>query len=71
MAKKTPPKKDTRSVGQRFWRSVKRVFLFLFVAQLVYIIVLKWIDPPNTLTQMVSLIGGDGLKLDYVSRDEI
>ncbi|HET7897631.1 MAG TPA: monofunctional biosynthetic peptidoglycan transglycosylase [Flavisolibacter sp.] len=71
MAKKTTPKKETRSVGQRFWRGVKRVFLFLFLAQLLYIIVLKWMNPPITITQMGSLIGGDGLKRDYVSSDEI
>ncbi|MBD0298002.1 MAG: monofunctional biosynthetic peptidoglycan transglycosylase, partial [Flavisolibacter sp.] len=34
--------------------------------QLFYIIILKWIDPPITLTQLASLFSGDGLKRDYV-----
>lgn len=54
-----------------FWGWVKRIFLILFIAQLLYIIVLKWIDPPFTLTQLSSWIGGDGLKRDYVDGDEI
>lgn len=40
--------------------------LILFLAQLFYIILLKWMDPPVTLTQLGSLFGGDGLKRDYV-----
>ncbi|HEY4150084.1 MAG TPA: monofunctional biosynthetic peptidoglycan transglycosylase, partial [Chitinophagaceae bacterium] len=49
------------------WRIVKRVFLLLFIAQFVYIILLKWVNPPITLTQLGSLITGHGLKRDYVS----
>lgn len=41
------------------------------MAQLVYIIVLKWVDPPITITQLVSLVSGNGLKRDYVSYDEM
>ncbi|HVF96275.1 MAG TPA: monofunctional biosynthetic peptidoglycan transglycosylase [Flavisolibacter sp.] len=65
-AKNEKPKK-----GGRFWRWAKRIFLFLFLGQLLYIIVLKWINPPLTLTQLSSWVGGDGLKRDYVSGDEI
>jgi monofunctional biosynthetic peptidoglycan transglycosylase len=50
---------------------LKRAFLFLFIFQFVYIIVLKWVDPPLTLTQLGSLLGGYGLKRDYVSMDRI
>jgi len=50
---------------------VKRVFIILFVAQLVYIALLRWIDPPITVTQLVSLVKGYGLKRDYVRYDEI
>jgi len=53
------------------WKWSKRVFLWLFIAQLVYILLLKWVDPPLTLTQLGSWIGGHGLKRDYVDRDEI
>jgi monofunctional biosynthetic peptidoglycan transglycosylase len=37
----------------------------------VYIILLKWIDPPITITQFVSWVTGHGLKRDYVSRDQV
>jgi monofunctional glycosyltransferase len=55
----------------RTWRWIKRVFIILFIAQLVYIVLLKWIDPPITLTQLGSWISGYGLKRDYVDRDDI
>lgn len=55
----------------RSWRFIKRLFLILFVAQLVYIILLKWINPPITFTQFASWITGDGLKRDYVDEDKI
>jgi monofunctional biosynthetic peptidoglycan transglycosylase len=54
-----------------FWGWVKRIFLILFIAQLLYIIVLKWIDPPITITQLSSWVSGDGLKRDYVDGDAI
>lgn len=43
----------------------------MFIAQFVYIILLKWMDPPITLTQFFSWITGHGLKRDYVDRDNI
>lgn len=55
----------------RMWRLFKRIFIILFIAQLVYIIALKWIYPPITITQIASLFGGHGFKRDYVSTDEI
>lgn len=53
------------------WKYIKRTLLVLFIAQFVYIIVLRWIDPPITLTQFASWISGHGLKRDYVNRDNI
>lgn len=53
------------------WRFLKRLFLILFILQFVYIIILKWINPPVTLTQLGSFISGNGLKRDYVSAAEI
>lgn len=52
-------------------RRLRNIFLFLFVAQLIYIILLRWIDPPITTTQLGSLIAGNGLRRDYVSMEEI
>ena len=50
----------------RVWRIIKRTFLILFIAQLVYIILLKWMDPPVTITQLQNWFNGNGLKRDYV-----
>lgn len=68
MSKKKPA---VKSKGNRFWRWVKRIVLFLFLFQLFYIIILKWIYPPITITQLSSWVSGDGLKRDYVDNDEI
>jgi monofunctional glycosyltransferase len=56
---------------QRIWRLIWKTFLLLFIAQLVYLVALKWIDPPITLTQSASWISGDGLKRDYVDYNEM
>ncbi|HEU4902314.1 MAG TPA: monofunctional biosynthetic peptidoglycan transglycosylase [Flavisolibacter sp.] len=71
MAKKVNQKQEKRRAGQGLWRRIKRILLFLFIAHLLYIVALKWINPPLTLTQVVSLVSGDGLKRDYVGGDEI
>jgi len=55
----------------KIWRWIKKIFLILFIAQFVYIILLKWINPPITITQLVSWISGHGLKRDYVSNKSI
>ena len=54
-----------------FWGWVKRIFITLFLLQLIYIVILKWVDPPITITQFTSWISGDGLKRDYVSNKQI
>ncbi len=43
----------------------------MFFLQLIYIVILKWVDPPVTITQLTSLVKGDGLKRNYVSLNEI
>lgn len=52
-------------------QKIKKVFIILFITQLVYIIALKWIDPPLTVTQLVSVFEGHGLKRDYVNMRDI
>jgi monofunctional biosynthetic peptidoglycan transglycosylase len=49
----------------------KRVFLILFISQFVYIFLLKWINPPITLTQIGSLLEGNGLHRTYVRMKDI
>jgi monofunctional biosynthetic peptidoglycan transglycosylase len=63
--------KNKRTLLQRIGRFIWKTFLVLFIAQLVYILVLKWINPPITLTQFSSWISGYGLKRDYVDYDEM
>ncbi|MCI0750356.1 MAG: monofunctional biosynthetic peptidoglycan transglycosylase [Flammeovirgaceae bacterium] len=53
------------------FQKLKKIFLILFIGQLVYIITLRWVDPPITTTQIGSLIDGYSLKRDYVSLEEI
>jgi len=60
-----------KSAGIRIWKWAKRIFIFLFLFQLFYIIILKWVNPPITITQLSSWLSGDGLKRDYVSSDKI
>jgi monofunctional biosynthetic peptidoglycan transglycosylase len=55
----------------RVFRILKKIFLILFFGQFIYIILLKWIDPPITLTQLGSVLTGEGLKRDYVDYDEM
>jgi monofunctional biosynthetic peptidoglycan transglycosylase len=52
-------------------RVIKRIFIFLFFFQLFYILLLKWVNPPITLTQLSSFVHGDGLKRDYVGMKKI
>lgn len=53
------------------WRWTKKIFIILFIAQFVYIILLRWINPPITVTQLVSWVSGHGLKRNYVSRNSM
>ena len=56
---------------KKIWRWTKKIFLILFITQFIYIILLKWINPPITMTQFVSWVSGHGLKRDYVDRDDM
>ena len=60
-----------KATALRVFNVLKKVFLFLFAAQFIYIIVLKWVDPPITVTQIGSLLSGYGLKRDYVAFKDI
>lgn len=56
---------------KKFWRVFKRVFLWMLILQFLYILICKWLNPPITITQLVSVAEGDGLKRDYISFDEM
>jgi monofunctional biosynthetic peptidoglycan transglycosylase len=57
--------------GSRVWRFIKRLLLGLFIFQFLYIILLRWVDPPITLTQLGSWISGNGLRRDYIADDAL
>lgn len=64
-----------KGIVPRAWRVFKKVFIILFIAQLFYIILLRWVNPPITTTMIgswFSLWGTDKtFKRDYVGMDEI
>lgn len=62
----------TEDKPKRSWlRKLWKIFLWLFILQFVYIIFCKWINPPITITQSVSIVTGYGLKRDYISYEEM
>jgi len=72
MAKDSDQKSSRwRKILRKSWRWTKRVFLWLFIFQFFYILLLKWVNPPITITQLVSWVSGHGLKRDYVGRNQI
>jgi monofunctional biosynthetic peptidoglycan transglycosylase len=56
---------------RRAWIIFKRTVIFLFFFQFIYIIALKWVNPPITLTQIGSVFSGYGLKRNYVGNNDI
>lgn len=61
----------SRLVLEKIWKWTKRIFIFLFFFHLFCIILFKWVNPPITITQLVSWVSGDGLKRDYIHRNKI
>ena len=53
------------------WRKIKRFFIILIIAQFIYIVLLRWINPPITVTQLANLVEGYGLKRNYIDFDEM
>lgn len=56
---------------QKMFRRIKKILFILFLFHVIYIVVLKWIDPPITVTQVVSVVQGHGLKRDYISMQDM
>jgi monofunctional biosynthetic peptidoglycan transglycosylase len=51
-------------------KKIYRFFIFLFVSSLVYVIIIKLVEPPITITQITNAFGL-GLKRDYVSWNDM
>jgi monofunctional biosynthetic peptidoglycan transglycosylase len=49
---------------------IYRFFIYLFISSLVYVIIIKLVEPPITITQITNAFGL-GLKRDYVSWNEM
>lgn len=52
-------------------RLIKKIILFLAISHLTYVILLRFIDPPVTMTQIGSLLSGNGFKRTHISLDEM
>jgi monofunctional glycosyltransferase len=59
----------TKEFLRKLWKRGKRIFGWIFIFQFCYIILLKWVNPPITITQLVSWVSGHGLKRDYAGRN--
>lgn len=62
---------SSNGIAYTILQAARRIFIILFIGQLIYIILLRWVNPPLTITQLGSLLQGNGLKRDYVSRADI
>lgn len=60
-----------RNILQAVWKWTKKIFFWIFIFQFCYILLLKWVNPPLTITQLSSWISGHGLKRNYVGRGSI
>lgn len=56
---------------KRILKIFKRIVLILFFGHLIYIIALKWINPPITITQFNSWVDGHGLRKSPISFAEM
>jgi len=45
---------NTKGIVPRTWRRLKKVLLVLFIAHLLYLILLRWVNPPITVTMISS-----------------
>jgi monofunctional biosynthetic peptidoglycan transglycosylase len=51
-------------------KKIYRFFIYLFISSLIYVIIIKLVQPPITITQLTNAFGL-GLKRDYVSWNEM
>ena len=52
-------------------RIIKKIFIFLLISHLAYILLIRFVDPPITVTQITSIIEGNGFKRTHLSLDEM
>ena len=61
----------TKGLIPRIGRFLKKLLLILVIGQFLYILLLKWVNPPITVTQLSNWVSGYGLKRDYVDFEEM
>lgn len=55
----------------QLWKKVVLIFIFIIMLHWLYIVLLIFVNPPITTTQIKSLLDGYGIKRDYVSYNQI
>jgi monofunctional glycosyltransferase len=60
-----------KGLFRRLARTILKALLYGFLLSIFYIIICKWVNPPITITQAVSLFSGNGLHRDYVGMNDI
>lgn len=63
--------KKNKNSGRKILGYALRIMLVLFLSSTIYLVLTRWIMPPITLTQIGAVVGGYGLKRDYISWDEM
>lgn len=53
------------------FRIIKKIFFILLVSHLSYVILLRFVDVPITLTQIASIFSGDGFHRTHVSMQQL
>jgi monofunctional glycosyltransferase len=58
-------------IFRKLWRKIRVTIIVILGLHLVYLVLLKWVNPPITAIQLTSWIDGHGLNRDYVGWNEI
>jgi monofunctional biosynthetic peptidoglycan transglycosylase len=53
------------------FRLIKKIIIGIFISHLLYLILLKFVDAPITITQLNSIVNGNGLKRTHINLNEI
>jgi monofunctional biosynthetic peptidoglycan transglycosylase len=51
-------------------KKIKRIIWYLFVSSLLYVVILRFVFPPITITQFTNAFGL-GLKRDYIAWEQL
>ena len=51
-------------------KKIKKVLLYLFLSSLAYVVLIRFVNPPITITQITNAFGL-GLKRDYVAWEDM